>query len=297
MTATGKKFTNANKALRAQAAMARGELVEALGKSSPDSDALRGLLETFIEYSEAAEILGGSGDEDEDADDGESEQPQPSPDFQRMEEPSQDLAEPNCDLVLTEEVVPAADVVPVPSIAAPDFDLEEDQTIDPDADLTQIEPEQVEPDQTALDTVSEPAGAPDAGADRDPDLDDSTELIDIEHSTLVGEPEPVLVRLEITGPGKDESQTVDWSDATRPAVIGRVGCQDVDIGLNDPSVSKHHCRLFLDASGHWVLEDLGSRNGTLEDGKPINCSSPVKPGAIYLIGETVVNFLPGSVGD
>jgi pSer/pThr/pTyr-binding forkhead associated (FHA) protein len=42
-------------------------------------------------------------------------------------------------------------------------------------------------------------------------------------------------------------------------LLGRgKGCDAV---LPLPTVSKHHCRVFR-SGRHWVIEDLGSRNGT-----------------------------------
>lgn len=42
-----------------------------------------------------------------------------------------------------------------------------------------------------------------------------------------------------------------------------------EFSLNDALCSREHCRLRWDASGDWVVEDLGSRNGTLVDGSRV----------------------------
>jgi hypothetical protein len=47
-------------------------------------------------------------------------------------------------------------------------------------------------------------------------------------------------------------------------VVGRGN--DVGIALEDPTVGRHHARVFRDKSGVW-LEDLGSRNGTFVNGQ------------------------------
>jgi transcriptional regulator of acetoin/glycerol metabolism len=38
-----------------------------------------------------------------------------------------------------------------------------------------------------------------------------------------------------------------------------------ELGVNDPSISRHHARIGLDARA-WTIRDLGSRNGTFVDG-------------------------------
>lgn len=53
----------------------------------------------------------------------------------------------------------------------------------------------------------------------------------------------------------------------RCATIGRAS--DCDIQLLDPEVSRRHCVVRLDEDGRYLLEDLGSRNGTLVGGVPI----------------------------
>ena len=50
-------------------------------------------------------------------------------------------------------------------------------------------------------------------------------------------------------------------------LIGRA--EDCDILLDNVRVSRHHARLTRQ-SGGWLLEDLGSKNGTIVNGKPIS---------------------------
>src|SRR5207248_7730662 len=49
-------------------------------------------------------------------------------------------------------------------------------------------------------------------------------------------------------------------------VIGRAA--DSQILLESTTVSRHHAELRQDESGRWVIRDLGSRNGTLINGRP-----------------------------
>lgn len=47
-----------------------------------------------------------------------------------------------------------------------------------------------------------------------------------------------------------------------------------DISINDPEVSRHHVRLTQTASGY-VLEDMGSTNGTFLDGEKLDPETPI----------------------
>ena len=69
--------------------------------------------------------------------------------------------------------------------------------------------------------------------------------------------------------------------------IGRgAGC---GVSIDDAHVSKLHARLSPDAGG-WLLEDLGSTNGTVLDGEPINGATPIGPGGRITIGELVLEL-------
>jgi pSer/pThr/pTyr-binding forkhead associated (FHA) protein len=54
-----------------------------------------------------------------------------------------------------------------------------------------------------------------------------------------------------------------------PVVIGRSDDADVKLRIPADSVSRRHCEFFLDDSGTVWLRDLGSTNGTLVNGKPL----------------------------
>ncbi|MCD6425067.1 MAG: FHA domain-containing protein [Anaerolineales bacterium] len=56
-----------------------------------------------------------------------------------------------------------------------------------------------------------------------------------------------------------------WSLATQ-LIIGRTG--SCDIAITNQQVSREHARLFLSDDGP-TLEDLGSKNGTFHNGKPV----------------------------
>jgi pSer/pThr/pTyr-binding forkhead associated (FHA) protein len=68
---------------------------------------------------------------------------------------------------------------------------------------------------------------------------------------------------------------------TRSWTIG--SSPDCDLVVNLPKVSGHHCRLSREGDGY-VLEDLGSTNGTYLDGVRIDCRVRVRPGDAVTLG-------------
>ncbi|MBL1068510.1 FHA domain-containing protein [Streptomyces sp. 7-21] len=72
--------------------------------------------------------------------------------------------------------------------------------------------------------------------------------------------------------------------------IGRSA--DADVPLDDPDVSRVHCALSLAADGSVTVTDLGSTNGTLVDGLPVQGGPvPVPPGAVLRVGESALRVL------
>ena len=63
---------------------------------------------------------------------------------------------------------------------------------------------------------------------------------------------------------------------------------DNEYVVNDPSVSRHHARLTYEKEGHWILEDLGSTNGTFVNGiqiarKQVTSKDVIKLGDSYVL--------------
>jgi FHA domain len=69
--------------------------------------------------------------------------------------------------------------------------------------------------------------------------------------------------------------------------IGRgAGC---GVAIDDAHVSKLHARVYPH-EGTWLVEDLGSTNGTSVDGAPISGPTPLAPGGRISIGEIVMEL-------
>ncbi len=56
--------------------------------------------------------------------------------------------------------------------------------------------------------------------------------------------------------------------------------------LFDTQVSRRHARLVGTPDGRWLLEDVGSRNGTFVGRKRIDSVTELEPGTMFRIGRT-----------
>jgi pSer/pThr/pTyr-binding forkhead associated (FHA) protein len=73
----------------------------------------------------------------------------------------------------------------------------------------------------------------------------------------------------------------------QPVTLGR--SQEATIVLDDDYVSSRHAR-FYPSGGQWLVEDLGSTNGTYLDRTKVTAPTPVKIGVPVRIGKTVVEL-------
>ncbi len=92
---------------------------------------------------------------------------------------------------------------------------------------------------------------------------------------------PTLVVTE----GALAGTTISLGDA--PVTIGRADAST--LVLTDDFVSNHHARL-MPRDGVWMVEDLGSTNGTYLGARKINNPTPVPPGTPVRIGRTVLEL-------
>ena len=69
--------------------------------------------------------------------------------------------------------------------------------------------------------------------------------------------------------------------------VGRAN--DATLVLNDDYASSRHARLFPQ-DGRWIVEDLGSTNGTYIDRQKVTQPTPVPVGVPIRIGKTVLEL-------
>lgn len=70
--------------------------------------------------------------------------------------------------------------------------------------------------------------------------------------------------------------------------LGRA--HDSTIVLDDDYASSRHARIYPDRNGQWIVEDLGSTNGTFLDRSRLTTPAPVPPGVPIRIGKTVIEL-------
>lgn len=88
----------------------------------------------------------------------------------------------------------------------------------------------------------------------------------------------------------DKHSEFDRRELSGPTVIGRA--VDCDIPVRDILLSRRHCR--LDPLGdRWVVADLGSKNGTRVDGKPVE-KHVLRDGEVIRAGNIRICFKAGA---
>jgi len=76
-------------------------------------------------------------------------------------------------------------------------------------------------------------------------------------------------------------------------IIGRSG--SVDVRLNYPSISRQHAALCRGDDEQWIIYDLGSKGGTVVNGREVEYAAPVKMGDTITLGGVPLVFLPQTV--
>jgi pSer/pThr/pTyr-binding forkhead associated (FHA) protein len=79
--------------------------------------------------------------------------------------------------------------------------------------------------------------------------------------------------------------SIDLTD--QQITMGRAN--DATLVLNDDYASTHHARIFPQ-DGQWIVEDLGSTNGTYLDRQKVIRPTPVPVGVPIRIGKTVLEL-------
>ena len=75
---------------------------------------------------------------------------------------------------------------------------------------------------------------------------------------------------------------------TQTITLGRA--HDSTIVLDDDYASSRHARIYPDRDGQWIVEDLGSTNGTYLDRTRLTTPTPIPLGAPIRIGKTVIEL-------
>lgn len=88
-------------------------------------------------------------------------------------------------------------------------------------------------------------------------------------------------RLIITK-GPDSGRTVDLTEDL--IILGRA--EDAKVVLTDEYCSSKHARLIRRADGRWILEDMGSTNGTFLQERKLTGPTVVGIGEVIRLGRT-----------
>jgi len=97
--------------------------------------------------------------------------------------------------------------------------------------------------------------------------------------------QPLLVAAALATAGALAGTTLGLTD--QQITIGRAN--DATLVLNDDYASTRHARLFPQ-DGQWIVEDLGSTNGTYLDRQKVTHPTPVPVGVPIRIGKTVLEL-------
>jgi serine phosphatase RsbU (regulator of sigma subunit) len=90
------------------------------------------------------------------------------------------------------------------------------------------------------------------------------------------------LRLRVTPPVGEAFEHVV---TTESLVVGR--SSRADLVLSDRFLSRQHARFYREGDS-WMVEDLGSRNTTLLNGRPVTGPSRVGPGDLVKLSETLI---------
>lgn len=99
--------------------------------------------------------------------------------------------------------------------------------------------------------------------------------------------DPGQVRLEVVGGPMDGLRK---NVPGETLAIGRSEDNELVLPL-DLRVSGHHARIVREGPDFWI-EDLQSRNGTFLGKKRVLRRAPIRPGTLFVVGATCIEFMP-----
>ncbi len=94
-----------------------------------------------------------------------------------------------------------------------------------------------------------------------------------------------MAQIVVHSPRDSEARVFPLVDLQ--VIIGRD--QDVELPLDDTSISRRHARIFFENSGHYV-EDLGSVNGISLNGQPVASRKRLRPGMEITVGDCLLEY-------
>jgi len=109
------------------------------------------------------------------------------------------------------------------------------------------------------------------------------------NSKIYGAIKPKRIELEprelvvVDGPAAGQSTPV----STRPLTVGRASV--CDLALEDDFISSRHLRISVQDNGY-VVEDLGSTNGTWVEGERLSEPVLIKPGVRIKMGRNTLTI-------
>jgi pSer/pThr/pTyr-binding forkhead associated (FHA) protein len=93
----------------------------------------------------------------------------------------------------------------------------------------------------------------------------------------------------VQGPTNLQGQVYDLIPG-RSMVLGRD--PGADLTIQSDRVSRRHCKFVPSPDGRYVLEDMGSANGTLVNQARINGRQGLNPGDYIQAGDCLFKFSP-----
>lgn len=100
-----------------------------------------------------------------------------------------------------------------------------------------------------------------------------------------------MITLRIT---PAEGKPFDHEVESDFVIIGR--STKCDVSIPDRFLSRRHARLFRDGEDVWLIEDLGSRNGTFVNGRRIERPEEVRAGDVLTMSASLIKLV-GEEGD